>query len=98
MTEYDHGLYRRPGSRFWWMSFYCPDENGKAVKIQKSTKETSERKARKVREAATGAIANGARPHLYDRVTFKDLERGLLASYRVKGNRSTDRALRALTR
>ncbi len=96
MTEHDHGLYRRTGSRFWWMSFYCPDENGKAVKIQRSTKETSKRKARKVREATTGAIANGARHHV-EKVLFADLEHGLLSNYRMKGNRSTDRALRALS-
>ena len=73
MTEYDHGLYRRPGSRFWWMSFYCPNENGKAVKIQKSTKETSKAKARKVRDATVGSIANGARLHMSEKVSFADL-------------------------
>ncbi len=97
MTEHDHGLYRRPGSKFWWMSFYCPDENGRAVKMQRSTKETSKVKARKVRDATTGAIANGARPHHAEKVLFADLERVLLANYRVKGNKSTDRALRALS-
>ncbi len=97
MTEYDHGLYRRPGSKFWWMSYYCPDENGKAVKIQKSTKQTSKVKARKVREATTGAIANGARPLTSEKVSFADLEDGLLADYRVRGNKSAGRASIALS-
>ncbi len=97
MTEHDHGLYRRPGSQFWWMSFYQPDENGRAVKVQQSTKETSKVKARKVRDATTGAIAVGDRPRSLEKVRFADLERGLLANYRVKGNKSTDRALRALS-
>ena len=97
-TEHDHGLYRRPGSKFWWMSFYCPDENGKAVKVQKSTKETSKVRARKVRTAALVAVAQGTNPHLTDKVMFRNLELGLLADYRVKGNRSTDRAERALKR
>ena len=96
MIEHDHGLYRRPGSRFWWMSFYCPDKNGRAVKVQKSTKETSKAKARKVRDAATGSIANGARHHV-EKVSFADLEHGLLADYRIRGNKSTGRASIALS-
>ena len=97
MTDHDHGLYRRPGSRFWWMAYYCPDENGKAVKIQKSTKETSKVKARKVRELAVGTIATGARPHMGEKVSFGDLEHGLLADYRVKGNKSAGRASIAIS-
>ena len=97
MPEYDHGVYRRPGSKFWWMVYYCPDENGRHVRIQQSTKETSKVKARRVRDATMGAIASGARPHHVEKVLFADLEHGLLADYRVKGNRSTDRAELALT-
>ena len=51
MSEHDHGLYRRPKSKYWWMSFYSPDANGRAVKVQQSTKETSKAKARKARKS-----------------------------------------------
>ena len=97
MSDHDDGLYRRKDTKYWWMEYYATDEHGRAKKIQKTTRQTSKTKARKVRNAAVSAVEQGNNPHIAKNVRFADLARRLLADYRIRGRKSTDRAELALS-
>lgn len=56
-TNHPEGLFRRPHSKFWWMSYYAFDPGKqKRVKVHRSTHETSQRKAKAVRVAKLEVI------------------------------------------
>ena len=97
-TNHPEGLFHRPHSKYWWMSFYQYDTaKGKRVKVHKSTGQTSQKKAKAVRVTTVKAVSDGKQPpQSVERIRFEDLVRGLRASYKTKGNKSLDRALLAV--
>ncbi len=97
-TNHPEGLFRRPHSKYWWMSYYAFDPvKRKRIKIHKSTGQTSQRKAKAARVATLEAIASGKHsPKSVERIRFEYLVEGLRADYKAKGNKSLDRALLAV--
>ncbi len=88
----DGSLYRRPGTRYWWIAYSVAGK-----RVPESTGTTNRREAADVLRDRLSKVAAGQvtvqRP---SRLTFEDLRAGLVEDYKQRGRRSLDRAERAL--
>jgi integrase len=79
-------IYKRGNT--WWLDYAY---NGQ--RIRESSKTDKKFEAERLLKEREGEIAKGKRPGFcFDRFTFKELADDLITNYRIKGNRSIERA------
>ena len=83
-------VYTRPGSGYWWISYYVGGEQRR-----ESARTRSKRKALELLRVREGRVAEGEDPGLRAKqVTLAELAEDLITDYRIKGQRTLAKAER----
>jgi len=92
MSRGNGRIYRRPGSRNWWL-----DYSHAGTQHRESSHTTDRQVALNLLSERVPARRKGTLTGHPDKLTFADLRAGLDAQYRAKANRSWPRAVQAFT-